>query len=200
MAKQSAVRATEKPEETRDRIIGTIKAEFISFEVMHSALLSKSAYAEKFCNAFLDWRQTFTKDTMKAATKIGFVRAIVPDIPEDFEEYKKNKFYQAADYLFRIGMKTLKREAKDAVDKGKATARQKELANGKGRAKTDSKKSEENIKGVKLPLVVILETLAVLEIGPDALKTALKSRNVAAEIIEALVDAFSAVVKRVSAE
>jgi hypothetical protein len=188
-AKAAAKRAT---------IIEAVKAPFMEFHEIHLGYIARLAFKEKFCNAYLDWVDTFSIDTKKAATKIMFIRSIFPDMPEDSEEYRKDLRFASAQNLFNAGMTSLKAAAKTAVDKGKATIRQKQIL--AAPVRKTSAKEKTGVKGLSIPVASLFEALADCGIDVEDFGRALKARHVPEAVVEQVIAALKATIKRVAEE
>jgi hypothetical protein len=186
-------------EQTRARIIENIKTPFNTFNEIHLGYQKALAFSEAFCNAYLDWVDTFSIDTKKAATKIAFVRAIFPDMSEDSDAYRADNRFMSAQNLFAKGMKSLKESAKAAMDKGKATVRQKTLLAAPQR-KTAAKAKAPGIKGLSIPVISFFEALADCDIDIDNFGRALKNRKVPEAVVNEIISAMKATAKRVAEE
>jgi len=176
---------------TTESIIAEIRPLFDKFHVAYGKFMPKAKdFAELFCSRFLDWQESLPETERKdTGTQIGFVRAIRSEVSDDRDKYRTDPIYMTAQYLFRIGMKALKSEAKKALDSGKATPRQKKLAVTKSRkAHADSSTSS---KGVKIPLATLLTIVANCKVSPVVFNAAVALSELKPEVQKALVASFT---------
>ena len=176
---------------TTEQIIAELKPQFNKFHTLYKAFAPKArAFASVFCTKYLDWQESLPEaDRKVSGTQIGFVIALCPEVSDDREAYRTDPLYMTAQYLFRIGMKGLKQEAKTAVDAGKATDRQKKLAVSKSR-KSPNADGSTSAKGVKIPLVTLLGIIASCKISPMVFNAAVALSALKPDIQKALIASY----------
>jgi len=185
---------------TTESILAEIRPLFAKF---HSALQKFTPkareFADTFCTRFLDWQDSLPEtDRKENGTQIGFVRALYPEVSDDRDKYRVDPLYMTAQYLYRIGFKALKSEAKKALDSGKATPRQKKLAVTKARkARTDSSTSS---KGVKIPLGTLLKIIASCKVSAVVFNAAVALSELKPEVQKALVASYTEASKALDEE
>lgn len=188
----------------RAEIIDSIKGDFGKANIAYRKFNEKQAvFALRFCQAHLDYRETFPEKERKAkGTLIAFVRAIDPNTPKERAEYKRYSSYMTADNLAQLAMPVLVAEAEKAFSKGKATDQQKALVvarkNGKGRKdgkrQSKDKKTASKAKAVavnegeEVDLSIILLAVVMAGIGAEEFKPALKAAGCNAALIPAIIE------------
>jgi len=189
LAEDSVV--TRKETMTTEQIITELKPKFARFHALYKTFAPKAReFASVFCTSFLDWQDSLPAETRKDnGTQIGFVRALYPEVSDDREQYRTDPLYMTAQYLYRIGLKGLKQEAKTAVDAGKATDRQKKLAVSKSR-KSPNADGSTSAKGVKIPLVTLLGIIANCKISPVVFNAAVALSALKPDIQKALIASY----------
>ena len=178
---------------TTEQIITELKPKFDRFHALYKAFAPKAReFAGIFCTKFLDWQESLPVEARKdTGTQIGFVQALCPGVSDDRDQYRVDPLYMTAQYLFRIGLKGLKQEAKTAVDAGKATDRQKKLAVSKSRKSPNADGSTSD-KGVKIPLVTLLGIIANCKISPVVFNAAVALSALKPDVQKALIASYLA--------
>lgn len=172
----------------KDQIVGItdeVRKSFDNYVSYFSEYKQNSQeFALVFVDSFMSWREGMTEAQREKANQLAFIRIFVPDLPSTAAEYTKVTAYNAARYLFRVGFAVRKAEAQEALEKGEATPRQKNLlALSKGRSTKGKGKAKEEPVGVKIDALKLLSLCAVPE---ASLKAALVEMKYGEEVIAAI--------------